>query len=347
MHAQVVLQVCWHSPNHRQLCLTSQRWPVIIAIIIASVIVFSVVFCLVRCVCCGLECCCGIFACCNACCPGPRGRRGRSAKYADDPPPQRFQPSPYTGYQAPPSQPAYNPPAQQYAQFDVTRKGANGDALPAMPTYGNATSKRVVDDTEEDVEMNNLDPHDQKAPLLPSPVSGYRGRERSDELPYQQSANSNGGDLGNPYGHGAASESSIYPSSSVLPHIQDSSSPQLYNNNNASQSFRGSPPRAYNGFAGQSYSNNGPQAHNSNAPSSLRPGYQNSAPVYQQPVYQQSTYSAYTPSESTRYEPSSIGQQETGTTFARSPPQHTSPFTNQPVAPPQQRRPLQDSWRKV
>ena len=340
-----------------QPSLTLQRWPVIIAIIIASLIVLSVVSCLVRCLCCGLECCCGIFACCNACCPSPRGYsgRGRSARYADDPPPQKFQPSPYTGYQAPPSQPVYNPPPQQYAQFDATRKGANGNALPAMPTYGNATSKRVVDDTEEDVEMNNLDPHhEQKAPLVanqaPSPVGGHNRRERLDELPYQQHANDFGGDLGNPYGRGAASESSVYPSSSLLPGVPNNSNPQLYSNNNASRSFTGSPPRAYNGVAAQPYSSNGPPAYNSNAPSSLRPGYQNSAPAYQQPAYQQPTYSAYTPSESTRYEPSSVGQQETGTTYDQSPPagpQHSNSFANQPAAPPQQRRPLQNTWREV
>ena len=139
-------------------------------IIIASLIVLSILFCLVRCLCCGLECCCGIFACCNACCPSPRNRKKeRGSKYADTPG-SAFNPNPYHGYQPTP-QPTYNS-QPQYAQFDASKRGVggggngNGDSLPAMPSWDNASSRRVAD--SNDMELSKMHPieDEAKAPML-------------------------------------------------------------------------------------------------------------------------------------------------------------------------------------
>ena len=64
---------------------------------------------------------------------------------------------------------------------------------------------------------------------------------------------------------------------------------------------------------------------------------------------QRQSYSAYTPSESTRYEPSSYGQQETGVTYAsRSPPPVQQPYPSlAPGGLQVGRKPVQNSWRDV
>ncbi|MCJ1473407.1 hypothetical protein MMC13_002058 [Lambiella insularis] len=180
------------------------KWPAIIGITIGSLIVLSLLFCLARCLCCGAECCCACFSCCNACCPSPR-RRG--PKYAD--PPQQFAPSPYQGYQPGyqpgPAPPMYKPQPQN-AQFDAARKGKiNEDALPAMPSWETASSRKVFDDHNEDVELGPLDPfHEQTAPMLanqaPTPRVGSGDHSSAGVLPYQQYGAYHGGDLGNPYG---------------------------------------------------------------------------------------------------------------------------------------------------
>jgi len=147
------------------------KWPVIVVIIIGGLIVLSLLICLFRCLCCGVECCCGCFACCNACCPSPRGKR---AKRADTPPP-----GPYTGYAPPPATaPMPQEPPRQYAapasmtyepstfaRFEEPskQKPVSPDALPPMPSWGDATTHKVeeevpLDDQKgNDVEMNHLD----------------------------------------------------------------------------------------------------------------------------------------------------------------------------------------------
>ena len=168
----------------------STRYPAIIGIVIGSLIALSVILCLVRCLCCGLECCCGIFACCNACCPSPR-RRDRT-QYRDPPPPQ-FHPSPYQGYQQNPP-PLYNH-QPQFAQFDVGKKShANEDALPAMPSWENAGSRRIADDTHhEEMELGTIGHGDEsKAPMLanqaPTPYTSHQESHApySDTLPPYQ-----------------------------------------------------------------------------------------------------------------------------------------------------------------
>lgn len=151
------------------------KWPVIAVIIVGGLIIFSVVWCIIRCACCGMSCCCSCFSClkccgdCCGCCDPPRGKR---SKYLDEP----YVP-PNQGYKAPePMMPfspgatvpthAMPPPvgvqtgvtpqysAPQYAEFDVSKKGGE-DALPAMPSWEGAESKKVM--VEDDaVEMDQL-----------------------------------------------------------------------------------------------------------------------------------------------------------------------------------------------
>lgn len=118
----------------------------------------SIIWCCARCCCCGLECCCGVCSCFNRCCPSPR----RSNQGYEQPAAQ-----PYQQYQSHPP-PMYGGAAGGYggyggyrgpqtATFDApTNKNGtyNEDALPAMPSWEQAQSKRVEHD---DVEMEKLD----------------------------------------------------------------------------------------------------------------------------------------------------------------------------------------------
>ncbi|KAK4508179.1 hypothetical protein PRZ48_001917 [Zasmidium cellare] len=133
------------------------KWPVIIGIIIGSLIVLSIVWCIARCLCCGAECCCGCLSCCNACCPSPRGSKNHGGYQQAPPTPSPF----YNQYQPPPG-PVYASGAiggyrsgnvAQTATFDTPSKNGryNEDALPAMPSWDTAASRR-----EEVMEMEKL-----------------------------------------------------------------------------------------------------------------------------------------------------------------------------------------------
>lgn len=158
------------------------KWPVIAVIIVGGLIIIGVIWCIIRCACCGLACCCSCFKClkccgnCCGCCDAPGERRH---KYLDEP----YIP-PHHGYQqqapmqAPASlalsaakQPAFEPP--QYAEFDVSKK-ANDDALPQMPSWEGAGSKKVKLDDDE-VELSQLkktpSPH-LSQPRLAPPSTG-------------------------------------------------------------------------------------------------------------------------------------------------------------------------------
>jgi hypothetical protein len=168
-----------------------------------------------------MECCCSVCSCFNACCPSPRNRRDRPSKYADGP--GGFN---NTGYQsqAPLS---YATPAQ-YAQFDSGRKGKSGpggiheDALPAMPSWDNAASHRVPDEShhEESHEMNQMTPHEeQNAPMLAhqAPSPGIHGDQfGAGASPYQDHAGSNpdsfvtGAAAPSPYSHNASQNGGQY-----------------------------------------------------------------------------------------------------------------------------------------
>ncbi|POR36150.1 Uncharacterized protein TPAR_03652 [Tolypocladium paradoxum] len=150
-----------HCPLGRGRLLTVGRWPVIAVIVVGGLILLGILWCIIRCACCGLSCCCSCFQClkccgnCCGCCDPPGARRH---KYLDEP----YIP-PHHGYQqqapmqapfaaaAAPKQPVFEPP--QYAEFDTSKKGGE-DALPHMPSWEGAGSKKVM--VEEEVEMDHL-----------------------------------------------------------------------------------------------------------------------------------------------------------------------------------------------
>ncbi|MCJ1333960.1 hypothetical protein MMC10_010667 [Thelotrema lepadinum] len=184
-------------------CMTKTycKYPVIIAIVVGSLIALSIIFCIARCCCFGLECCCGICSCFNACCPSPRGGKSRS-KYRDPEGPPPFQPSPYQGYHSQPP-PIYNS-QPQYAQFETGRGNRGGeDSLPAMPSWGNAASRKIEDpNAHEEMELGKIDPdQEQKAPMLANQAPAPHGGQGAygaynDTMPYQQHIANSGGDLG-------------------------------------------------------------------------------------------------------------------------------------------------------
>lgn len=109
------------------------------------------VWCCARCLCCGVSCCCECLSCLT-CCDSCRGRR-KASKYADDRP--VF--APYQGYQPAPAPPSYAPSG--FATFEApTNKGRiHEDSLPAMPSWDNASSRRVEDTSENNhMEMDHL-----------------------------------------------------------------------------------------------------------------------------------------------------------------------------------------------
>ncbi|KAF2810519.1 uncharacterized protein BDZ99DRAFT_520584 [Mytilinidion resinicola] len=156
------------------------KWPVIAAIIVVALVLISVLICLGRCICCGAECACCCFRCCGGCCGGG-GRKGhKKMNSASAPPPLPG------GYQpAFPSTPvnsqyrAHNTPAfekPQFATFESSSKPVNEDALPPMPSWSDATSRKVeeeiVPEKPGDVELHNLE---HKAGASDSMLAGAAG----------------------------------------------------------------------------------------------------------------------------------------------------------------------------
>ncbi|KAF2830166.1 hypothetical protein CC86DRAFT_181430 [Ophiobolus disseminans] len=151
------------------------KWPVIVAIIIGSLIVLSVVVCIARCICCGAECAMCCCKCCTCCC-GSSGDRGHKRMKSDPTPtyppyaaagtPNPYAPNPYAQAHAaappPPidtrpvdqqyrshATPAFAPAAApsnerpQFATFASPAKPVNEDALPAMPSWGDARDRHI------------------------------------------------------------------------------------------------------------------------------------------------------------------------------------------------------------
>ncbi|KAL2870984.1 uncharacterized protein BJX67DRAFT_212434 [Aspergillus lucknowensis] len=162
------------------------KWPVIVGIIVGGVIILSIIACIVNCLCCGIQCCTG---CCGCCCPSPRPKR---PKYADDP--YRHQPPPMPqmpppnhgyqgGYQAPQAPPTYR--GAQIARFDTPSSPGlaktNDDALPAMPSWDSAVTRRVEDTNphSDAMEMEPLNPVSRPPHRTPSAprtnAGGYMG----------------------------------------------------------------------------------------------------------------------------------------------------------------------------
>lgn len=141
--------------------LTSSRWSVIGVIIVGGLIIISVIWCIIRCACCGRSCCCSCFSClkccgnCCGCCDPPRRSRH---KYLDEPyiPPHHGYKSHdpmHAGFGGPTVPAAKAPDYPQYAEFETSKK--DDDALPQMPSWEDAESKKVLVE-EEGVEMDAL-----------------------------------------------------------------------------------------------------------------------------------------------------------------------------------------------
>ncbi|PYI11418.1 hypothetical protein BO78DRAFT_133845 [Aspergillus sclerotiicarbonarius CBS 121057] len=178
----------WNKCMSKAYC----KWPVIVAIIIAALILFSVIACVINCLCCGVQCCKCCCGCCSSCCPAPRRRRDK-AKHLDEqydqPPPMPAMPT------VPPINNAYQSPYQpqappvyrgaEVARFDTPSSPSGGkfdeDALPAMPTWDNAVTKRVEDGEAhgEAMEMKPLNNPVQEPRRMPSAArslgGGYMG----------------------------------------------------------------------------------------------------------------------------------------------------------------------------
>lgn len=177
------------------------RWPVIAVIIIGVLIVISVIWCCARCLCCGLSCCCECchcLKCCGQCCgccdpPGGRRRKHLDEPYKNLPSDQGYQrEDPMSAGALPFNRPAAPAKAEppQYASFDVSKKSPEGDdALPAMPTWGDAEDKKIGI-VEEEVELQQLKPegNGQGAPLMngmsPAPTPGTRTPVQGGMSPY-------------------------------------------------------------------------------------------------------------------------------------------------------------------
>ncbi|ROW11317.1 hypothetical protein VMCG_01560 [Cytospora schulzeri] len=130
-----------------------------------------------------------VIACCGECCGCCDPPRGSRQKYLDEPyipPNQGYRSEPAMSAGAmPPSRPAptkaADPPQYaQFASFDM-KKGGGEDSLPAMPTWGDAESKKVVLE-EEEVELQQLkkpEANGQGQPLMngmsPAPSPGPNG----------------------------------------------------------------------------------------------------------------------------------------------------------------------------
>ncbi|PYH41442.1 uncharacterized protein BP01DRAFT_169014 [Aspergillus saccharolyticus JOP 1030-1] len=181
----------WDSCMSKAYC----KWPVIAAIIIGALIVLSIVACVVNCLCCGIQCC-KCCLCCSSCCPSPRNRQ-RKTKHLDDPYPPPDMPGSMPGampgsmpppmpvkspYQPPQAPPVYR--GTEVARFDAPTSPAglkyNEDALPAMPSWDTAVTKRVEDtgphvETVELETMHHIGREPRRMPSAPRMNGGAGG----------------------------------------------------------------------------------------------------------------------------------------------------------------------------
>lgn len=354
----------WDKCMQKSYC----KWPVIIGIVIGVLIVGSILFCLARCLCCGLECCCGCCSCFNRCCPS--GRHSRRSKRADEG--SRFKPNPYHGYQPTPhAPPAYEAP--KFAQFETSSKNGkpNEDSLPAMPSWDNATTKKVEDASpQENMEMNDLSRRSGQG-LMAAAASGPGGRGRYSQI---------GSNTSSPYGE---RPSPYAPPHQMHPYGGDISAQQArpeYDSSRPSPSPQASygsgrqgpyspqhtiptstqPPQASYGL-GQP----GPYTSQHTSPTSTQPppgGFRNPgsadqlqptamAPTpnqynhgYEPQRQQHAPYSNYSTPSSTRYEPSQQWGQDSGVT-QRSPT--SGPGSRPPSILQAGRKPVAGSWRDI
>lgn len=365
------------------------KWPVIAVIIIGSCIVLSILFCLFRCICCGAECACCCFKCCTSCCPsgGRKGHKRMNSINSAPPPPlpgyqPAFQPSPINTQYRSPDPPAFEKP--QYAQFDAPSKPINEDALPHMPSWGDATSKKVektVAPAEPgDVELNRLN-HNGSAtsPMLAGAAGApLRSPARSpvhltrDEYGFPTQDQQSNGFVGGAPQRGVRSPDSFHSGQQVgvvdqySQHRQgyDPVSPVregagMYGQN---QEYGRSSPRLgvtnYNdqqGRAPRPYESPSPgPPMDSHARGQGRQGYGQPSAASYQDLHQDNSYSAdpyarsispgYAPSGSTRFEPYHNGYQNN---YQDSQELDSGHRQDQQYAGGVGRKPVNGSWKDV
>ncbi|KAF5514955.1 hypothetical protein CGCF413_v000872 [Colletotrichum fructicola] len=223
------------------------KWPVIGVMIVGGLIIFSIVWCIIRCACCGLSCCCQCcycLKCCGNCCGCCDTPKGTPHKYLDEPyssnqgyksqapmnansnvPPFLQNQPTHTAHftaPAPVASGASAPP--QYAEFDVSKSGGkeDGDALPAMPSWEGAGSKKVA--IEEEVELEQMNkpaasPNPNMPLMAPNAMSHPNSPMPGDRSPYGQ--------------NGQAGASGYFPNQSADPYAMNN---QGFNNNGYGQS---------------------------------------------------------------------------------------------------------------
>lgn len=284
----------------------------------------------------------------------PRGGRKRNNRYDDAP--SGFAPNPYQGYQPTPNAPpAYEPP--RFAQFEAPTKNGkpNEDALPAMPSWDNAASKRVEDpNAHEDVEMGNLNRHSgQKLSAVAASGPGGRGRysqldANSGSVYNQQQTGYHGSDSTHPYGGdiGAQQARPDYDYSRQSPPAQQSyhspqpspyGAPAPYDSHYRRPSAGQTP---HGGFRA-------PASEDQLQPSALAPTPNLYNHGYDPKEPDQALRSSWTGSSSTKYEPSThYNHSDTGYATAQMPSPHGQ--DNRPPSLLQAgRKPVAGSWRNI
>ncbi|KAG8629514.1 hypothetical protein KVT40_003379 [Elsinoe batatas] len=206
----MTFQSGWDSCMARAYC----KWPVIVGIVIGSLIVLSVLYCVVQILCCGAQCCfcfASIAKClCCGCCRGSGSSTSRPPRDQYVSPlahgnPYGTQKSGYVnpaqfesgfgqhargpsnsnagvysggvGYAGQGQYRSQPPPKYATATFDEPSR-TNGDTLPAMPSWGEARSTRVLKESSPqrpgDVEMGRLN---SEGSLPKFESDDYRGRD--------------------------------------------------------------------------------------------------------------------------------------------------------------------------
>lgn len=136
-----------------------------------------------------------------------------------------FQPAPINTQYRSPDPPTFEKP--QYAQFDAPSKPINEDALPHMPSWGDATSKKVeetvVPEEPGDVELNRLDRSGSASSPMLAGAAGAPLRspakspvhQTRDEYGFPTQYQQNNGFIGGPPQRGVRSQDSFHSGQQV------------------------------------------------------------------------------------------------------------------------------------
>ncbi|KAJ9292782.1 hypothetical protein DTO271G3_8481 [Paecilomyces variotii] len=137
------------------------KWPVIVGIVVGGAILIAIAWCLIS-------------------WGGGGGGGGKRSQYPDDPSYHRPPPPPSQGYQAP-AAPSYRgaqaaPKVAQFAQFETPSSKVDDDALPPMPSWETALTRKIEDTSpQEDVEMDQLRPSTQLTDMVHGPGRQAQG----------------------------------------------------------------------------------------------------------------------------------------------------------------------------